>query len=212
MTTHNKYSNQVYHKMLIINNKQTLIRYLNASSSVIFYQNGKTEYNHVNILSIIATLLPSAFRHRCRCWSLVVVVGVLLTPAASFCLCCSLQYLTTHNKYSNQVYHKMLIINNKQTLIRYLNASSSVIFYQNGKTEYNHVNILSIIATLLPSAFRHRCRCWSLVVVVGVLLTPAASFCLCCSQILVVFVGVSSSFMYCTWRQRCHSSWLISLA
>ena len=61
----------------------------------------------------------------------------------------NLQFLITINKYSNQVYLIILRINNKQTFICHCNAYFSVVFSQNGKNEYNFVNILSNIATPL---------------------------------------------------------------
>ena len=77
--------------------------------------------------------------------------------------------------------------------MRYCNASSSVGFSRNVKTEYNYVNVLSIIATLspLPSC----CCCRSLVVIVVVLFATAAYFCrrLWRQRLLVIFVGVSLS-------------------
>ena len=70
---------------LIIKNKQTLIRYCNASS-FFFFRNGKTE-NYVNILLIIAILSPSAScRH--RCWRLGFgTLSSKLLSSASRCCC-----------------------------------------------------------------------------------------------------------------------------
>ena len=59
----------------IIKNKQNLIRYCNASSFFLLFKTLRLK-NYVNILSIIATLSPSASFCRCRCWRLVVVIGV----------------------------------------------------------------------------------------------------------------------------------------
>ena len=64
-------------------------------------------------------------------------------------------------------------------------------FFWNGKTEYNYVNPLSIISTLSPSPSRRCFHCWRLVVVFGISLMLAASFCNCRRRILVVFVGIS---------------------
>ena len=64
-------------------------------------------------------------------------------------------------------------------------------FFWNGKTEYNYVNPLSIISTLSPSPSRRCFHCWRLVVVFGISLMLAASFCNFRRRILVVFVGIS---------------------
>ena len=72
-------------------------------------------------------------------------------------------------------------------------------FFRNSKTEYNYVDFLSIIATLLPLASRFRCRCRRLVVVIGVWFALVAYFCCHRPRILVVFVGISFS----TSASRC---------
>ena len=58
-----------------MNNKQTLIRYCNASFFLISFEMVRLIF-FVNILSIISTLLPSASRRCCYCWRLVSVVGI----------------------------------------------------------------------------------------------------------------------------------------
>ena len=100
------------------------------------------------------------------------------------------RFLTTHNKYSNQVYIIILIIKNKKTLIRYCNASSC--FFSPETVRLNTITLifLSIIATLSPSTSSCFWRCLCLVVIVGSSLTPAASFCRCSFRIVIVFVSV----------------------
>ena len=61
---------------LIVKIKQNLISYYNASFFLLFFEIVRMK-KYVNILSNIAALSPSASCRRCRCWHLVVVVGVL---------------------------------------------------------------------------------------------------------------------------------------
>ena len=109
------------------------------------------------------------------------------------------QYLKNHKKYSNQFYLIILIIENKQTLIRYCKASSFPP-PRNSKTEYNYVNFLSVFVTLLLSLFRcYRQQspflwlCLSASVPHGCCRCRWVSY--CWRRLVVVFiVGFSSSF------------------
>ena len=93
----------------------------------------------------------------------------------------------------------LLIIKNKQTWIRYCNASSFVVVFRNGKNE-NYVNLLSIISTFYSSTSR-------LVVVVGVLSSLLVS-CLWRIIIKVIGVGVSLSSLFFPCQQRHPFLWL----
>ena len=92
------------------------------------------------------------------------------------------QYLTTHNNYSNQVYLIILRINNKQMMLNYCNALSSVVF-----TKMVRLNtIMLIFYQLFPRCCHRRLV---VVVIVGISLSLLA-YHLRCRRLFVVAVVV----------------------
>ena len=124
--------------------------------------------------------------------------------------------------FSNTTF--LLIIKNKQTLIRYCNASS--LFFFETVILKNYVNILSIIATLLPFTSRLHRRCLGLVIVVDVSASAPHHWSRCRRSLVVITVlsfseaasllvdasvgfcasSLAASF-HCCWRRRCRVLW-----
>ena len=59
---------------LIIINKETLIRYCDTSFFFVIFQTVRLKT--MLIFYQLLTLSPSASRHCCRCWNIIIVVGV----------------------------------------------------------------------------------------------------------------------------------------
>ena len=141
--------------LLIIKNKQNFIRYCNASSFVFLFKTVILKH-YVNILSIIAILLPSASCNCCCCWHLVVVVGVL--ASAPRCKSCR---------------HWRLVV------IAVLSLSAAASLLVDVSVGFCASSLLSLLLVILSSvASRSCCHCRLLVVdvvVVGCLIINGVS-------------------------------------